>query len=93
MNQISNTGVRDFLFGFFEDQLLLRGYSETDLSDDFDLLTRGVIDSLGFLEMTLALQEQFDVELDFDEVDPEQLSIVGPLCQYITLQKQKSALS
>ena len=68
--------------------MTLRGYSIQDIPDDFDLLTKGVIDSLGFLEMILALQEKFDVELDFEEINPEELSVVGPLCQYVA-SKQK----
>ncbi len=88
MSELSDNEVRSFLLGFFEEQLALRGYAEEEISDDFDLLTMGVIDSLGFLEMTVALQEEFDVELDFDEIDPEEMSIVGPLCQYITSKKK-----
>jgi acyl carrier protein len=52
-------------------------------------LTKGVIDSLGFLEMISALQEKFEVELDFEEVDPEDLSIIGLLCGYIANKQEQ----
>ncbi|MFC1782206.1 AMP-binding protein [Planctomycetota bacterium] len=88
MNEFSAQEVKTFLLEYFEEPLTLRGYSVHDISDDFDLLINGVIDSLGFLEMTLALQEKFNIELDFEEIDPEELSIIGPLCRHIT-RKQK----
>ncbi len=83
MNEFPAEEVRTFLLEFFEESLTLRGYSVQDIPEDFDLLTEGIIDSLGFLEMVLAVQDKFDVEIDFEEIDPEKLSIVGPLCQYI----------
>ncbi len=76
---------------YFEEPLTLRDYSLEEIPDDFDLLTNGVIDSLGFLEMVSALQEKFDVEIDFEEIDPEKLSVIGPLCEYVaSKQKQKT---
>ncbi len=87
MSQFSAGTVRRFLLDYVEERLLVRGFSTAEVSDDFDLLAAGVIDSLSFLEMTVALQEQFDVEFDFGEVDPVQLSIIGPLCNYVSSLK------
>lgn len=84
MSEFSVGSVREFLVGFVGEKLAARGYSATDINDDFDLLLTGVIDSLAFLEMTVALQEHFEVEFDFDDIDPVQLSIVGPLCSYVS---------
>jgi acyl carrier protein len=90
MRTFSASEIRVFVVGVIEEQLAMKGYPLEDVSDDFDLLTSGVIDSLSFLELTVALQEEFDVELDFDEIDPEQFSIIGPLCQYITCKKKEA---
>lgn len=89
MSHFSAGMVREFLLDFVGERLMVRGFSTAEVNDDFDLIVNGVIDSLAFLEMTVALQEQFDVELDFGEVDPVQLSIVGPLCHYVSSLKLK----
>ncbi|HTP64034.1 MAG TPA: acyl carrier protein [Geobacteraceae bacterium] len=89
MSHFSASMIREFLLDFVAERLMLRGYSAAQISDDFDLLASGAIDSLAFMEMIVALQEQFDVELDFDEVDPEQLSVIGPLCHYVGSLKLK----
>jgi len=39
--------------------------------------------------MISALQEEFEVELDFEEVDPEDLSIIGLLCKYIANKQEQ----
>jgi acyl carrier protein len=62
-----------------------RGFARV-LSDDCDLLLSGLIDSLGLLELVGTLGEHFGRELTFDELDPEQMTIVGPLCQFVAKQ-------
>jgi len=93
MSELYDSEIRAFVLGFMEERLVLKGYSSEDMTDDFDLLIRGVIDSLDFLELTVTLQEIFEVEIDFDEIDPEELSIVGPLCQYITRKKKERPIT
>lgn len=93
MSEFSGIQVRGFLLRFLDEKLANKGYPSEEVKDDFDLLIRGVIDSLGFLEMLVALQEEFEVDLDFDEIDPEKLSIVGPLCQYIISKTQERTVT
>ena len=93
MSELYDCEIRGFILGFMGERLALKGYSTKDMTDDFDMLIRGVIDSLDFLELTVTLQEIFEVEIDFDEIDPEELSIVGPLCQYITRKKKERPIT
>jgi acyl carrier protein len=62
----------------------------TDLPDDCDLLLNGYVDSLGLLELMTALQDHFGREIDFDELDAEQMTIVGPLKNFVAAQLSKS---
>lgn len=57
-----------------------------ELSEDFDLFLSGVIDSLGLLDLWVALEKRFDHEIDIEPLDPEQMTIVGPLCQFVSEQ-------
>jgi len=56
------------------------------LSEDCDLLLTGLIDSIGLLELVTALSEHFGREIAFDDLDPEQMTIVGPLCSFVAHQ-------
>ena len=54
-----------------------------EVPEDFDLLTEGVIDSLGLVELIASLEERLGVEVDFAELDADDLTKVGPLAAYV----------
>lgn len=83
MNRITADGIRQFILSRLQDQLEAKGLTPSSVPDDFDLLTEGVIDSMRLVELVVLLEEQFGVHLDFDGLDPESLTIVGPLSKYI----------
>jgi len=61
-----------------------------DLPDDCDLLLSGYVDSLGLLELMTAIQDYFGREIDFDELDAEQMTIVGPLKRFVAEKLAKA---
>lgn len=54
--------------------------------DDLDLRASGMIDSLGFLELVAAIEEEYGIELDFEGIDPRQITILGPLARHVQAQ-------
>jgi acyl carrier protein len=79
--------VRLFLTDYLMRKLAGDGRALTgDLADDCDLLLSGIIDSLGLLDLVGAISQHFGRELTFDEIDPEQMTIVGPLCRFVAEQ-------
>jgi acyl carrier protein len=54
-----------------------------DLSLEANLITDLGLDSLQFINLILALEDEYDFEIDFDELDLEEISIVGKLINYI----------
>ena len=76
--------VRGFVEEFLQRKLQAQGRNlPADFSDQTDLLLSGMIDSLGILELVTALSEFCGQEIDFDALDPEKMTIVGPLCDFI----------
>jgi acyl carrier protein len=67
------------------------GLVPAELTDDFDLLTSGLIDSLGIVELIAALERELEITIDLSELDPEQLTTLGPLSRYIESQYLHSA--
>jgi acyl carrier protein len=51
--------------------------------DDLDLRACGAIDSLGFIELVVELEETFGVELELEEVEPEELTVLGTLRDHV----------
>jgi len=80
------TFVRDFVT---EKRMSRNGDAAEELGDDCDLLLSGVLDSLGLLDLMTAFQEHCGREIDFDGLDPELMTVVGPLCDYVAAQMTK----
>jgi acyl carrier protein len=90
---LTRDDVRAFISQYFSEQLRAQGRSfATDgITDDRDLLLSGLIDSLGLLELMVALSEFAGRELDFEQLDPEEMTVVGSLCDFVVEQSSKPA--
>jgi acyl carrier protein len=88
MSVLTREDVRTFLSDQLARQLGTQGrdVSANGLQDDCDLLLSGKIDSLGLLELTAALDDYCGFEIDFETLDPEHMTIVGPLCDFVVAQ-------
>lgn len=87
MKVVTSTDIRVFLTDYLRRKLETKGGGlSEDLTDDCDLLLSGLIDSLGLLEIISALGEYYSQEIDFEGLDPEQMTIVGPLCSFVAEQ-------
>ena len=84
MNAVTPDAVQDFLREYVAKSLRGQGRElPANLADDCDLLLSGYIDSLGLLQLMTALQDHFGREIDFDGLDAEKMTIVGPLRTFV----------
>lgn len=86
MSQPVPDHIRSLVLAQLAGDLAALGLTPDAVTDDFDLRAGGVIDSLGFLELVTGLEDALGVELDFDALDPEQLTVIGPLCRHVAAQ-------
>jgi acyl carrier protein len=75
--------VQQFILGRIDDPLRAKGLGAADVPDSFDLLLEGVIDSFGIVELIGELEERYGLEFEFDELDPDDLTRIGPLSSYV----------
>ncbi len=54
-----------------------------ELEDDFDLLTGGVVDSLGLLKVVAWLEDEFDIAVDDSELGPESFRTVAAIREFV----------
>jgi acyl carrier protein len=57
--------------------------SPDELDDDFDLLTGGVVDSLGLLKVVAWLEDEFDIGVDDSELGPDSFRTVAAIKAYV----------
>src|SRR5436190_18784842 len=83
MKQITADEAKRFVVAQLAHPIAAKGLISENLPDNFDLLTEGIIDSLGFVDLVMALERYFDIKLDFGVLDPESMTVMGPISQYI----------
>ena len=87
MNSATPDEIRVFVADFLNQKLKDREKVPlSDLPDDYDVLQSGVLDSLAFVEMMMTAGEHFAGEIDFESLDPEKMTVVGPLCIFVSEQ-------
>lgn len=76
---IKNFIVENFLFGNAE-----------GLKDDTSFLEEGIIDSTGVLELITFIEDEYSIQVDEEEMIPDNLDSIGKIVQYIERKAKKS---
>jgi acyl carrier protein len=58
------------------------------VTDSDNLLESGVIDSLGVLELVTFLQQEFSLQVDDDELTPENFQSIQSIAQFVEQRRQ-----
>ncbi len=88
MNDLTPERVREFLVTKYSAQMKGAGVDPATVPDDFDFLLNGVVDSFGILEMVSSIEDEFGLELDLAALDAEQMTILGPLSNFVAQNAQ-----
>ena len=70
--RIKNFIIENFLFG-----------NANGLQDDTSFLEEGIIDSTGVLELVTFLEEDFGIQVDDEELIPENLDSIDNVTAYL----------
>ena len=83
MSQYPEHQAREYLLNRYAPQIQALGLHPEQVQDDFDLFKEGIIDSLGIMELVADVETHFGRPVDFEELDAEQMTILGPLAAHI----------
>jgi acyl carrier protein len=76
------TPVRAFIFENF-----LFDADQNALSNDDSFLQQGIIDSTGVLELVEWLEEEFNIQIEDEELIPENLDSVNRIAAFVERKK------
>ena len=83
---MDNFDIEKLIVSYIENELVQKGsVKEFELEND-DLIENGIIDSLGFLDLILYVEERLEIDLDLSNVKPSNLTKVKSLTQIIYKQ-------
>ena len=77
------TDVQAFVVAELDDRLRELGIDPQTVGDDLDLTGAGVVDSLGMMELIMAVNERFGIEVDFEGIDADEITVLGPFSRYV----------
>ena len=72
--------VENFLFG-----------EANGLEEETSFLENGIIDSTGILELVTYLEDTFGIEVEDDELVPENLDSIANVVKYLTTKQASAA--
>ena len=91
MSRVSADQVRAFILDRFAEHFSGKGLSPDEVPDDFDLMIEGVVDSLGVIELIAAVEEEYGLELDFEDFDAEELTLLGPFSRFVAVKSEEGS--
>ncbi len=75
-------GVRREIRAFIEDNFLYM-HPDVELADDEDLLERGLVDSLGFVELVEEVQSRYEIEVRDVEITEQNFGSIDAIVTYV----------
>jgi acyl carrier protein len=83
MATVSAEYVRTLVLEKLLPSLAAKGLRMEDIPDNYDLLTEGVIDSMGILQLITEVESRLGTTVEFEDLDPENLTVIGPFCRHV----------
>jgi acyl carrier protein len=83
MPEVTAEEICSSVLQMYAEKFEQRGIVPADVGDEYDLLREGIIDSLGILEMIAGLEQRFGSPIEFADLDPDQLTQIGPLSRHL----------
>ena len=83
---VTDPTIAQTLRSFIQENFL---YMRPDLeyADDDSLLAKGVIDSLGVMEIVGFLEERFEMTVEQDDVTEQNFGSVGAIARYVAAKR------
>lgn len=88
MSVVKAEDVKKFIISHLGDSFSDVNVTEDTIADDFDLMKAGVIDSIGLIELISAIEDHFNIEVDFEAMDAKYITVIGPVCRYVEERAQ-----
>jgi acyl carrier protein len=88
---MSEIDVRRIVLTAIAPRVARRKLRASELRDDFSLLTSGLFDSFGLVELVAEVQGELGHEVDFSDVDPAEFATLGGLIHAIERSMRAAA--
>ena len=79
------TSIADAILGHLQGTLV----GVNNLTIDSDLIGGGLLDSLNIVRLIQFIEQQFDLQIEDDDIEPALFSSVNHLADYVLMRRNK----
>jgi acyl carrier protein len=83
---VNESDVRHQLRAFIDDNFLYL-HPGVELADGDDFLARGILDSLGFVELVEEVQTRYDITVDDIEITEDNFGSIDAITTFVTRKR------
>jgi len=77
--------INELLMQYIDERLALFGIGKAEIDMEFDLVKSGLLDSMAFVDMIGALEEEIKVQVDFEKlIEEERFTTVRGVIELFT---------
>lgn len=64
--------IKNYIIENLKDKLGQFGINNNEIKKDFDFVQSGLLDSMAFVEMIAGMEQHFNVEIDFENINEDE---------------------
>ena len=81
MSTLSEKELVELVVGWVRQNGLKSDLAEPEISADTDLMSSGLLDSFGFVELIMYIETNGGCKVDLTDAEPDEFSVVKGLCR------------
>lgn len=78
--KMSENDIRKIIYKIFEQNDI----SLQNINEDTSLISSGIVDSMTFVNILLAIEEELNIEIDFENIDINSIVTINSLCDAVS---------
>ncbi len=78
--KMSENDIRKIIYKIFEQNDI----SLQNINEDTSLISNGIVDSMTFVNILLAIEEELNIEIDFENIDINSIVTINSLCDTVS---------
>ena len=78
--KMSENDIRKIIYKIFEQNDI----SLQNINENTSLISNGIVDSMTFVNILLAIEEELNIEIDFGNIDINSIVTINSLCDTVS---------
>lgn len=78
--KMNENDIRKIIYKIFEQNDI----SLQNINENTSLISNGIVDSMTFVNILLAIEEELNIEIDFENIDINSIVTINSLCDTVS---------